>query len=77
MTEETLAKIRDFAATNWNKDPDDPDTVVSVNEEYCTAVTNPWMDSSARFPLDDAGAVKEWGLATVVDFIEKAKEVVQ
>ena len=38
------------------------------------AVIDPWYDTSARFPIDDAKAVEEWGLATVISFCEKAQK---
>ena len=72
MTNDLLNEIKNFAEDNWLKDEDDPTKVVGNHENV--AVTNPWIDSSGRFPLaNDAAAVKEWGLATVIDFCEKAK----
>ena len=72
MTQELLDEIKRFAEINFCKDEDDPDRIFGDDEEF--AVTNPWMDCSGRFELDDVGAVTEWGLVTVLDFIEKAKE---
>ena len=72
MTKEMLQKIRDFAEENWCKD--EAEQIYADDEEF--AVSNPWMDHSGRFPLDDIGAVKEWGLDVVIDFCEKAKEFI-
>lgn len=70
-----LAKIKEFAKENWYKDEVlDDDIVIAEDDEF--GVTNPWIDRSARFELDDAGAVSEWGLATVIDFCIKAWEVI-
>ena len=72
MTKELLQKIKAFADENFcNEDTD----IYGDDEEF--AVTNPWMDHSGRFELDDEEAVAEWGLDVVVDFIEKAKEIVE
>ena len=72
MTRETLQKIKDFAEENFRKEYTD---IYGDDDEF--AVTNPWMDHSGRFELTDEEAIKEWGLAVVVDFIEKAKEMVK
>lgn len=69
MTREMLQKIKDFAEENFCKEYTD---IYGDDDEF--AVTNPWMDHSGRFTLDDVGAVKEWGLEVVLDFCEKAKE---
>ena len=68
MTKEMLQKIKDFAEENWCKD--EAEQIYADDEEF--AVSNPWMDHSGRFPLDDEGAIKEWGLDVVLDFCEKA-----
>ena len=68
MTKEMLQKIKDFAEENFCA----VDAIYADDEEF--AVTNPWMDHTGRFPLDDVGAVKEWGLEVVLDFCFKAKE---
>ena len=70
MTKEELKRIKDFAEDNFCNDG--PDQIFADDDEF--AVTNPWMDHTGRFPLDDAGAVKEWGLAVVIDFCERAAE---
>ena len=70
MTKEMLKQIKKFAEENWCKD--EKDAIYADHEEF--AVTNPWMDHSGRFSLDDVAAVKEWGLDVVLDFCEKAKE---
>lgn len=67
MTKEKLNIIKQFAEENFC---DENTTIYGDDEEF--AVTNPWMDHSGRFPLDDEEAVKEWGLAVVIDFCEKA-----
>lgn len=75
MTNELLKEIKKFAEENFNKGCNDEEDVISVvNEETCTAVTSPWYDSSARFPLTDKEAVEEWGLTTVIQFCDKARE---
>jgi hypothetical protein len=72
MTREMLQKIKDFAEENFCKEYTD---IYGDDDEF--AVTNPWIDHSGRFPLDDVGAVKEWGLDVVLDFCEKAKEKIK
>lgn len=62
-----LDKIKEFAEANWCSD--NPE-VFADDEEFCVA--NPWIDHSGRYPLDDVGAVKEWGLAVVLDYCMKA-----
>ena len=89
MTQEILNKIKKFADVNFCKANNDcfgcsescelrcsycEDTEIIYANNDEVAVTNPWMDDSARWVIDDVEAVKIWGLATVVDFIEKAKE---
>ena len=70
MTKEMFQKIKTFAEENFCAD----NAIYADDEEF--AVTNPWMDHSGRFELDDVGAVKEWGLDVVMDFCEKAiKEI--
>ena len=72
MTKEMMKFVREFAEINWGKD--EVDQIYGDDEEF--AVSNPWMDHSGRFELDDIGAVKEWGLDVVMDFCEKAiKEI--
>ncbi len=34
-------------------------------------VINPWLSPCSRFDLTDAEAVKEYGLANIMDFIER------
>lgn len=69
MMKDMLKKVKDFAEDNWCKD--EAEQIYADDEEF--AVANPWIDHSGRFTLDDAGAVKEWGLDVVIDFYEKAK----
>lgn len=63
-----LKKIKEFAEENWCK-PDSES--ITVDSDFI-AVSNPWIDSSARFPLTDEEAVHEWGLQLILDFCEKA-----
>ena len=69
MTKEDLKMIKSFAEENFCKS--EKEQLYVDDEEF--AVTNPWIDRSGRFELDDVGAVKEWGLDVVVSFCEKAK----
>jgi len=73
MKKTTLEKIKEFAEENWSL-PENEQFYVD-DEEF--AVSNPWIDHTGRFPLDDAGAVKEWGLDVVTEFCEKAKEKIK
>ena len=59
MTKAMIEEIKDFAKTNFGMDEDNPDRIHTVSDEYDVNVTDPWMDQSGRFTLDDAGAVKE------------------
>lgn len=72
MTATMLQKIKEFAEKNFC---DEKTTVYGDDGEF--AVTDPWMDHTGRFELDDEGAVAEWGLDVVLDFIEKAKRVIE
>lgn len=65
----SLKEIKRFANITWG---DEEREVVADHPE--TAVTNPWMDESARFELDDIEAVKTWGLETVLDYCMKVAE---
>lgn len=67
LTPETLEQIKKFAAENFGREDAE---IYADDEEF--AVTNPWMDHSGRFPLSDEEAVKEWGLATVLQFCDRA-----
>ena len=74
MRKVTLKEIKEFAEENWCKE--EKDQIYAEDPEF--NVTNPWIDRSGRFPLDDEGAVKEWGLNTVLEFCEKAtKEILK
>ena len=70
MTKEMLDRIKEFAEKNFVSD----NGIYAEDEEF--AVTNPWIDHTGRNKLDDVGAVKEWGLDVVIDFVEKAKDVI-
>ena len=67
-----LNTIKKFAMNNFCLEEGEQLTV----EEKEFNVTNPWIDRSGRFVLTDEGAVREWGLETVVKFIEKARKVI-
>jgi len=71
MNKELLNTIKAFADENFCAD--NP-AVFADDGEF--AVTNPWIDHSGRFSLDDEEAVREWGLDVVVDFIIQAIEVI-
>ena len=71
VTKEMLKQIKEFAEENWNNENENEQVYVDALDR---ALTNPWIDYSGRFPLDDVGAVKEWGLEAVISFCEKAKE---
>lgn len=73
MTKEILNKIKEFAEYNMNCDDEDQFVV----EAKDVALTNPWIDYSARFTLTDEEAVKEWGLEIVLEFCEKAKAYIK
>ena len=75
MTQSMLDKIKKFADDQFNYagETGEYDGLINV-EQYGMAVIDPWYDTSARFPIDDAKAVEEWGLATVISFCEKAQK---
>lgn len=52
-----LEKVKEFAEKNFSRPESEQ---LSVETELFN-VTNPWIDSSGRFPLTDEQAVKEWG----------------
>ena len=65
----SLASIKAFAANNFTAD-DENKLTIPANGCACST---PWMDRSGRFELDDAAAVKEWGLETVLRFCKAAE----
>ena len=67
-----LDAVKQFAETNF---ADESDSYFAVTANGYD-VTNPWMDMSARFELSDAGAVKEWGLDTVIKFVLGATKLI-
>ena len=67
-----LDAVKRFAETNF---ADESDSYFAVPAKGYD-VTNPWMDMSARFELSDAGAVKEWGLETVIKFVLGATKLI-
>lgn len=70
-TEEHWQKIKDLAEFQFRYGLD----LVSIeHEELGVTIINPWIDSSARFPLDDDGAVKEYGEEFIKKWCEAAKE---
>ncbi len=75
MTKTRLEEIKQFAETNFSADENVQWSVPLVTpggEEV--AVTNIWIDRSARFPLTDTQAVEEWGLGNVVEFVNEAEK---
>lgn len=68
-----LEKVKEFAEKNFSL----PESKQLSVETELFNVTNPWIDSSGRFPLNDEHAVKEWGLEAVIEFYEAAKEAVE
>ena len=71
MTQNLLNEIKDFAEENFGKETSDG-AIYADDDEF--AVTNPWYDSSGRFTLTDEEAVKEWGLATVIQFCDRVRK---
>lgn len=71
-----IQRVKDFADINFCKDEDDPTRIFADDDEEEFAVTNPWLDCSGRFPLNDVQAVEEWGLPIVVSFIIKALKII-
>lgn len=67
IKESDIQKVKEFAEDNICKDENDPTRIYVDDGEF--AVTNPWYDCSGRFPLNDVGAVEEWGLPLVVSFV--------
>lgn len=74
MTKEMMHRIKGFAPINNLLT--DEEIKITAEHPYM-AVTNPWIDESARFELKNSEAVKTWGLTTVVDFCEKAEKAFQ
>ena len=62
-------KVREFADENFALDEKFCPSSVSDGE---FAVTDIWYDHSGRWCLDDAAAVKEWGLEVVIPFYSMA-----
>ena len=67
-----IERVKEFAEKNFSL-PENKQ--VFVETELCN-LTNPWIDQSARFPLTDEQAVKEWGLGAVINFYELAVEAI-
>lgn len=71
ITPQVLKRIKDFAEEQFNiaGETGEQDGMVSVlSEKTGQDIIDPWIDSSGRFPLDDMGAVKEYGLPLVLTF---------
>ncbi len=64
-----LEKIKEFARKNFLSESSDK---LTIPVRDC-AMSTPWMDRSGRFELDDAAAVKEWGLEAVLLFCQAAE----
>ena len=64
-----LHAVKIFAELQWEADVD---LVSFYNEETGQQITNPWIDESGRFPLDDSEAVATYGLENVRKFVEDA-----
>ena len=72
-TNEELEKIKKFAEEQFNHahETDWAGGYISVHsDEHLMNVINPWIDSSARFELNDEAAIEEWGLELVTEFCE-------
>lgn len=69
ITPNILDKIKQFADDQFTVagETGEQDGMVSVESDG-QGIIDPWMDHSGRFPLDDVGAVKEYGLDTVLSF---------
>ena len=57
--------IKAFAEWQWSE-LDEPMVSFEYNDQ---TISNPWIDTSARFPLDDASACAEYGEDNVFQFI--------
>ena len=70
MMNAKLKEIKKFAEENFCKD--EKEQFYVDDPEF--AVTNPWMDHTGRFELNDKEAVEEWGLELIVNFCIGAME---
>ena len=68
---EALDKVKEFAEENMGLEKP-----TIIGKHPWIAVSNPWYDESARFELSDEDALEEWGMETVFDFCNKAKEII-
>ena len=74
MTKRTLDRIKEFAEKNFAIE--DSRLQLTVTNDYIDCnVSNPWIDRTGRFQLDDEGAVKEWGLDLVMEFCKEAEKM--
>ncbi len=74
-----LDKIKEFAEKNYDRynETGDPEQAFGVeSEKYAMKCIYPWADPSGRFPLNDEQAVKTWGLPLVLEYCEKASELI-
>ena len=72
-TPDQLKEIKQFADEQFYRahETDFAGGYISVHsDDHLMNVINPWIDSSARFELDDNGAIEEWGLELVIEFCE-------
>lgn len=74
MTNEKLKQIKEFAEWNWNNALDYEQLIIETD---FVGLSNPWIDQSGRFPLNDEGAVKAWGLDKVINFCWEASIVIE
>ncbi len=72
ITEERLSVLRDYSFINGCDDFYDFKFYMDMNTpdgDEVGMVTSVWMDRTGRFPLDNVGAIKHWGLSNVIRFV--------
>jgi len=74
-----IKDIKDLAYAQWSLTEDEPfsflQTERAVSFEFNDMdITNPWIDESARFPLNDRQAVSTYGEINVGKFILEASD---
>ncbi len=68
-----IRQLADWQFEQLNNDHESSVIVSIEHEESCTAVCDPWIDDSARFPLSNEEAKKMWGEDLYKEFILEAE----
>lgn len=76
LTDAQLKEVKDFAEDQFNRLDEllkhGEQVIVTYSKKWGIDCCNPWIDASARFPLNDEQAKEEWGEELYNRFIFQA-----